>query len=154
MCAWGTCVHIVFRNSQPQLSLSVLLGVSDGFSFTSYGFCSCVTGVGFGGVRARTRESNYTFVWYCVTVFWPLHYGDGFSNQLCLQVHRFESIPIHVYSMLNVAASRRDWWLMVPGCFWRFPVSSPLLTNWCQTECCDNQSMQDVSSVSHKHSCR
>lgn len=118
MCAWGTRVHIVFRNSRPQLSLSVLLGVSDGFSFSSYGFSSCVTGVGFVGVRVRTCESNSTFVWYCVTVFWPLPLRDGFSNHLCLQVHRFVSIPIHriisSYRMFNPDPATRCFC----SCFW------------------------------------
>lgn len=44
-CAWGARVHIVFRNRRPRASLSVLLGVSDGFALSSYGFGSCVTGV-------------------------------------------------------------------------------------------------------------
>ena len=41
----GERAHIVFRNSRPQPPVSVLLGVSDGFALSSYGFGSCVTGV-------------------------------------------------------------------------------------------------------------
>lgn len=86
MCLGNTCPYCF----QEESTTTVTLCSSGGFrwlrSLQLWFWLLRHKGVGFMGVRVRTRESNSTFAWYCVTAFWPFRQGDGSSKQPCMRI--------------------------------------------------------------------